>query len=134
MEFLSGKFLCETIVPQNELIVSRTNLKGIITYANDTFAEISGYSVDELVGNPHNIVRHPDMPKVAFKGLWDTIQSGQIWHGIVKNRAKSGDFYWVNATAYPSRTPSGELRYVSVRVKPTKEEIEFASSLYKTLK
>ena len=93
MEYTSGNFLCETIVPSGELIVSRTDLKGIITYANDTFAEISGYEVDELIGKAHNIVRHPDMPKEAFKSLWETVKSGKIWTGYVKNATKNGDFY-----------------------------------------
>ena len=75
MEFLSGNFLCETIVPKDELIVSRTNLKGIITYANDTFSKISGYTIDELIGKPHNILRHPDMPKIVFNELWKSLET-----------------------------------------------------------
>lgn len=75
MQFNNGNFLIETIVPKDELIISRTDLKGIITYANDTFAEISGYSADELIGKPHNIVRHPDMPKSVFKELWEDLQT-----------------------------------------------------------
>jgi aerotaxis receptor len=97
MEFLSGNFLCETIVPKGELIVSRTDLKGIITYANETFAEISGYDIDELVGKPHNIVRHPDMPKTIFKELWNSLQSKGSWSGIVKNMRKDQGFYWIYA-------------------------------------
>ena len=97
MEFLSGNFLCETIVPKGELIVSRTDLKGIITYANDTFAEISGYEVDELIGKAHNIVRHPDMPKSIFEQLWNDIQTKGSWSGVVKNIRKDQGFYWVYA-------------------------------------
>ena len=97
MEFLSGNFLCETIVPKGELIVSRTDLKGIITYANETFAEISGYSVDELIGKPHNTVRHPDMPKTIFKELWNDLQTKNSWAGVVKNMRKDQGFYWVYA-------------------------------------
>ena len=97
MEFLSGNFLCETIVPKEELIVSRTDLKGIITYANETFALISGYSIDELVGKPHNIVRHPDMPKSIFKGLWKDLETKGSWNGVVKNKRKDEGFYWVYA-------------------------------------
>lgn len=97
MEFLSGNFLCETIVPKEELIVSRTDLKGIITYANDTFAEISGYEVDELIGKAHNIVRHPDMPKSIFEQLWNDIQTKGSWSGVVKNIRKDQGFYWVYA-------------------------------------
>ena len=88
MEYTSGNFLCETIVPSGELIVSRTDLKGIITYANDTFAEISGYEVDELIGKAHNIVRHPDMPKSIFKELWQDLQTKGSWSGVVKNKRK----------------------------------------------
>jgi len=98
MEFNESEFLIETVVPENELIISRTDLKGIITYANDTFAQISGFSVDELVGQPHNIVRHPDMPKRAFKGMWDKLKSGKKWEGVVKNLRKDTGFYWVHAT------------------------------------
>lgn len=97
MEFLSGNFLIETIVPKEELIVSRTDLKGIITYANETFALISGYSIDELVGKPHNIVRHPDMPKSIFEQLWNDIQTKGSWSGVVKNIRKDQGFYWVYA-------------------------------------
>jgi len=97
MEFLCGNFLIETIVPKNELIVSRTNLKGIITYANETFAKISGYSIDELIGKPHNIVRHPDMPKSVFKELWEDLQTKGRWSGIIKNLRKDEGFYWVYA-------------------------------------
>lgn len=87
----------EIEVPNEGVIVSHTDLKGIITYANDTFATISGYSLAELIGKPHNILRHPDMPSSLFKNLWDTIKSGQIWSGYVKNMTKSGGFYWVYA-------------------------------------
>jgi len=97
MEYLSGNFLCETIVPNGELIVSRTDLKGIITYANETFAEISGYSVEELVGKPHNIVRHPDMPKVIFSDLWKKLETRGQWSGYIKNLRKDEGFYWVFA-------------------------------------
>lgn len=97
MEFLSGNFLCETIVPSGELIVSRTDLKGNITYANETFALISGYTKDELIGKPHNIVRHPDMPKSIFKELWKDLETKGSWNGFVKNKRKDEGFYWVYA-------------------------------------
>jgi len=97
MEYLSGNFLCETIVPNEELIVSRTDLKGIITYANETFAEISGYTVEELIGKPHNIVRHPDMPKAIFEILWNDLRTKGYWNGFVKNIRKDQGFYWVYA-------------------------------------
>jgi aerotaxis receptor len=116
------------------MIVSETDSKGNIIFANVDFCKIAGYTIEELVGKPHNTVRHTDMPKAAFEDLWKTIQSGNIWNGIVKNRTKSGDYYWVNATAYPSKNEKGEIRYISVRVKPTNKEIEDAINLYKTLK
>lgn len=123
----------EIFLESTTMIVSETDEKGIILYANTDFCKMAGYTKDELIGQAHNIVRHEDMPKVAFEDLWKTIKSGKTWNGIVKNKTKNGDFYWVNATAYPSVTKNGKKRYVSVRVKPTKEEIEYASSLYKTL-
>ncbi len=89
--------LIETIVPKHELIISRTDLDGYITYANDIFANISGYTSSELVGKPHSIVRHPDMPKSVFKILWETICLGKIWRGYVKNLRKDGGYYWVYA-------------------------------------
>jgi len=113
----------EVELDRDTLIVSETNEKGIIIYANSDFCKIAGYTKDELIGKPHNIVRHPDMPKSAFKDLWDTIKAGKVWNGVVKNSTKDGGFYWVYATIYPSVDVNGKRRYVSVRVKPTKEEI-----------
>jgi aerotaxis receptor len=115
------------------MIVSETNSKGEIVFANNDFCKIAGYSMEELIGKPHNIIRHQDMPKIAFRNLWETIQAGNIWKGIVKNKTKNGQYYWVNATAFPSKTPTGELRYISIRVKPTHQEIENAQKLYATL-
>ena len=123
----------EIKINKNTMIFSETDEKGTIIYANDDFCTIAGYSKDELIGKPHNLVRHEDMPKVAFEDLWKTIQNGRIWNGIVKNKTKSGDFYWVNATAYQSKTQDGKLRYISVRVCPTEDEIKSAEALYKTL-
>jgi PAS domain S-box-containing protein len=123
----------EVKLSKDTMIVSETDSKGIIVYANSDFCEIAGYTKKELIGQPHNFVRHQDMPKAAFKDLWQTVQSGKVWNGIVKNKTKNGGYYWVNATAYPSKNSKGELRYVSVRVKPTDEEISNAISLYKTL-
>jgi aerotaxis receptor len=119
----------EVKLEANTLIVSETDAKGKIIYANDDFCKIAGYTKDELIGKPHNIVRHPDMPKWAFKDLWDTIKKGLVWNGVVKNATKSGGFYWVYATIYPSISKSGELRYISVRVKPTNEEIKNAKKI-----
>lgn len=87
----------ETEVPEGEIIISRTDLSGIITYANETFARISGYEAAELIGKPHNIVRHPDMPKSVFKNLWETLKRGESWQGYVKNKRKDNGYYWVHA-------------------------------------
>ena len=116
------------------MIVSETDAKGNIIFANSDFCDIAGYTIEELIGKPHNIVRHKDMPKAAFEDLWKTVQDGKIWNGIVKNKTKNGGYYWVNATVYPSKNEKGELRYISVRIKPTDKEIEDAINLYKTLK
>ena len=124
----------EIVLNDYTFLVSETDEKGNIIFANDDFCKVAGYHIDELIGQPHNIVRHQDMPKVAFEDLWKTIQSGKVWNGIVKNKTKSGDFYWVNATAYQSKTQDGKLRYISVRVCPTEDEIKSAEALYKTLK
>lgn len=123
----------EIRLEKDTMIVSETNAKGIIKYVNKDFCKISGYEKDDLIDQPHNIVRHEDMPKIAFKGLWDTITKGEIWNGIVKNKSKSGDYYWVNATVYPVTKKSGKLRYISVRVKPTEKEISQAQELYEKL-
>lgn len=123
----------EIIMAEDMIIVTETDSKGIIKFANEDFCKIAGYKLEELLGNPHNMVRHPDMPKEAFLDLWKTIQSGNIWKGIVKNKTKDGGYYWVNATAYPSKNVDGELRYISVRVKPTEDEISDAIKLYATL-
>lgn len=119
--------------PQGRYIVSRTDLKGIITYANDTFVDISGFGRDELIGKNHNIVRHPDMPPQAFAWLWDTIKEGRPWRGTVKNRTKSGDYYWVDALAVPVRKNGQIAGYMSVRTAPTREQTAAADALYKQL-
>ena len=120
----------EKSLEKNTIIVSQTNEKGEIIFANNDFCKIAGFSLEELIGKAHNTVRHSDMPKWAFEDLWKTLKSGKTWKGIVKNRTKDGGYYWVNATAFPSRNSDGTVRYVSVRVKPTKEEIEIAKKLY----
>ena len=120
----------EKSLEKNTIIVSQTNEKGEIIFANNDFCKIAGFSLDELIGKAHNTVRHSDMPKWAFEDLWKTLKSGKTWKGIVKNRTKDGGYYWVNATAFPSRNSDWTIRYVSVRVKPTKEEIEIAKKLY----
>ena len=83
------------------MIVSMTDLKGIITYVNKDFLEVSGFTEEELIGKNHNIVRHPDMPVEAFQDLWDVLKAGRPWNGFVKNRCKNGDYYWIEANATP---------------------------------
>ncbi|MCP4766733.1 MAG: PAS domain S-box protein, partial [Gammaproteobacteria bacterium] len=111
-------------------LVSKTDLKGATTYANSEFVEICGYSEDELLGRNHNIVRHPDMPPAAFQDLWDTIKAGRPWVGIVKNRCKNGDFYWVKANVIPVIKDGTIEEYLSVRQPPSRDEIEQAGALY----
>ncbi|ATB68994.1 PAS domain-containing protein [Sulfurospirillum diekertiae] len=111
----------ETIVPSDELIVSRTDLHGNITYANETFAHISGYEIDELIGKPHNIVRHPDMPHSVFRTLWQTLKQEQMWKGYVKNLRKDGGYYWVYAEISGVYKDGVLVEYKSLRA-PIEEE------------
>jgi aerotaxis receptor len=115
-------------------ILSETDSKGIILYANDIFYRIAGYTPNELVGEPHNIVRHPDMPKIAFKGLWDDIQTKGFWSGIVKNLRKDGAYYWVNATVLRKINSNGEVSYLSIRRVPDRADVEACTALYAELK
>jgi aerotaxis receptor len=126
MEYNEAEFLFETEVPQEELIVSRTDLKGVITYANETFLEISGYSKEELIGQNHSIVRHPDMPKSVFEDLWNTINQEKQWNGNVKNLRKDKGFYWVNATISGVYKDGKLIEYKSVRV-PISEDQKLKS-------
>ncbi len=120
----------ETVLDKNALLVSETDLKGVIKFANEDFCKIAGYTLEELMGQPHNMVRHKDMPKKAFKSLWDTVQKGEIWTGYVKNATKDGGYYWVFATVYPFERSDGSKGYLSCRRKPTNEEIQKAEILY----
>lgn len=120
----------EVPFPQGRLIVSRTDLTGLITHANDAFVEMSGYTREELIGAPHHILRHPDMPKVAFKGLWDDVTAGKKWHGYVKNLRKDGSYYWVYATAVPNVRNGVIVGYTSVRRKPSRTKINELIPLY----
>ena len=124
----------EVVMKDGQFLVSTTDLKGIITSANRAFVEMSGYSVDELVGRNHNIVRHPDMPPEAFEDLWQTIKAGRPWVGLVKNRRKDGDYYWVKANVTPMRVKGQVTGYMSVRTKPTRQEIESAEVLYRDIR
>ena len=117
--------------PEGRLIISRTDLNGVLTHANEAFVELSGYTHDELIGQPHNILRHPDMPRAAFKDLWDTVPAGKKWHGYVKNLRKDGSFYWVYATAVPNVRGGKIVGYTSVRRKPSRNKIAEISATYK---
>ena len=120
--------------PDGKLIVSRTDLDGVLTHVNDAFVEISGYDVDELIGKQHYILRHPDMPKAAYKDLWVTAESGQKWHGYVKNLCKDGSHYWVYATVVPNVRRGETVGYTSVRRKPSRSKIDAAIAQYAQMK
>jgi aerotaxis receptor len=124
----------ETEVPENELIISRTDLRGIITYANETFAQISGYEVDELMGKPHNIVRHPDMPKSVFKELWQSLKEGIKWEGAVKNLRKDGGFYWVWAEISAVEKDGKVIEYKSMRSPMAQQDKITYQRLYESMK
>lgn len=115
-------------------LVTKTDLKGIITYTNPAFVEVSGFSEAELVGKNHNVVRHPDMPVEAFKDLWDTLKLGRPWNKLVKNRCKNGDYYWVKANVTPVYRNGDIVEYMSVRTRPTQDEIDASAKLYAALK
>ena len=115
-------------------IVSKTDLKGHITYINRDFMEISGFVESELIGKNHNVIRHPDMPPEAFADLWNTVKAGKPWNGMVKNRCKNGDHYWVEANVAPLREKGEVTGYMSVRSKATRQQIDEAEALYKDLR
>ncbi|WP_026376097.1 methyl-accepting chemotaxis protein [Aestuariibacter salexigens] len=114
-------------------LVSTTDTRGIITYANNAFCEVAGYTESELVGKNHNIVRHPDMPKAAFKEMWDHIATGTPWRGVVKNLCKDGRYYWVDAFVTPIFEQQKLVGYQSVRVKPERRVVQRAEQLYAAL-
>ncbi|AKL18231.1 MULTISPECIES: PAS domain-containing methyl-accepting chemotaxis protein [Citrobacter] len=114
-------------------LMSTTDLQSYITHANDTFVQISGYQLNELLEKPHNLVRHPDMPKAAFADMWYTLKQGEPWSGIVKNRRKNGDHYWVRANAVPMVREGRVTGYMSIRTRATDEEIAAVEPLYKAL-
>ena len=114
-------------------LLSETDEKGIVEYASDSFLKIANMTRDDLIGQPHNVVRHPDMPRAAFKSLWDDVQSKGFWTGYVKNARKGGGHYWVYATVLRSVDKSENTKYVSIRIKPSREDIKKALELYATL-
>ncbi len=120
--------------PASQRLISATDTKGKITYCNDEFVAISGFSREELIGSPHNLVRHPDMPAPVFQSMWGYLGAGRSWMGIVKNRCKNGDYYWVNAYVTPIMHNGGVVGYESVRVKPTAAQVSRAEVVYKRLR
>ncbi|MGM0768720.1 MAG: methyl-accepting chemotaxis protein [Pseudomonadota bacterium] len=120
----------ERVYPEDYHLITTTDLRGVITDANEEFAEVAGYQVEELVGQPHNLIRHPDMPPGAFENLWQTIRTGESWRGIVKNRCKNGDHYWVDAFVTPIRRNGEIVEFQSVRTRPQPEQIARAELLY----
>ncbi len=121
-------------LPQNANILSTTNTQSHITYVNPDFIEISGFEEHELIKQPHNIVRHPDMPPAAFEHMWATLKSGQSWMGLVKNRCKNGDHYWVSAYVTPIQKDGAVVEYQSVRTKPEQSRVDAAEALYEKLR
>jgi len=124
----------EIVMEEADVIVSKTDLKGRITYANDIFRRISGYSESDLLDAPHSIVRHPDMPRCVFKLLWDTLETGDEIFAYVKNLCKNGDFYWVHAHVTPSQDEMGRtVAYHSNRRRPDRDSVEKIEIIYKFL-
>ncbi len=126
--YLEAEFKSRSHITDRFVLISETDTRGVITYANPRFCEVSGYTLEELLGKPHNIIRHPDMPKEVFKDLWDHLKAGKIWQGEIKNRRKDGSHYWVLATVGPIFDEKGEIRsYVSMRVDITaQKDLELA--------
>ena len=121
----------ERFFPEEEIIVSKTDLKGVITYANETFLKIAGYTEEEILGQPHNIIRHPDMPRCVFKLLWDTLEMKREIFAYVKNMAKNGDFYWVFAHVTPTFNEHGAvIGYHSNRRVPERHQVELFTAVY----
>ena len=123
----------EKLLKHTSLLVSETDEKGVIRYANEEFCAMAEYDVTELEGKPHSMIRHPDMPKAAFKDLWETLKRGETWRGFVKNRTKNGNFYWVFAVAFPYTNSKGQRGYISVRKMATQQETEKYEKIYKEM-
>ncbi len=121
----------EVVFDEAEELVSTTDLRGVITYANDAFCKVAGYSINELVGKNHNIVRHPDMPKAAFADLWQHLKAGEAWRGAVKNRCKDGRYYWVDAFVTPIYEKGEKVGYQSVRRKLNPAYRQRAETFYR---
>ena len=120
--------------PAGRTLLSTTDVKGRITYANSAFVSTSGFALDQLIGQAHNLVRHPDMPAQAFADMWRSLQDGQAWTAEVKNRRENGDHYWVRANVAPMRRNGQLIGYISVRTKPTRAAIDAAERLYQRVR
>ncbi|WP_373036462.1 PAS domain-containing protein [Sulfurimonas sp.] len=124
----------EEYIFEGSMVISQTDLKGIITFANRKFCEVSGYKIDELIGSNHNIIRHPDMPKAIFAKMWSTIQGGQAWNGLVKNLRKDGLYYWVDSEIIPVRNENEEITgYIAARKVASRKDIDENKELYKKM-
>lgn len=123
----------ETPYPHGKLIVSRTDTAGIITQCNQSFVDMSGYTEAEIIGQPHCLLRHPDMPAAAFRDLWETVKAGRQWNGYVKNLRKDGGHYWVYATVVPNVRNGNIVGYTSVRREPSRENVASAEEQYRSL-
>ena len=124
----------EVPYPDGKLIVSRTDTAGIITQCNQAFIEMSGYAASEILGQPHCLLRHPDMPRAAYADLWATVSSGRKWHGYVKNLRKDGAYYWVHAVVVPNVREGKIVGYTSVRRKPSRSKVSEALAMYAEMK
>ncbi|MGM0834201.1 MAG: methyl-accepting chemotaxis protein [Pseudomonadota bacterium] len=124
----------EYILEDNDVLISKTDKKSKIVYANQSFIDISGFSYEELLYSAHNIVRHPDMPEVVFKDMWDDLEAGKYWSGLVKNRRKNGDYYWVRANVVPIREGSQVTGFCSIRVKPSRQDVMRAEEAYSDIR
>jgi len=118
----------------NDVIISQTDSNGIITYANRAFCKISAYKQNELIGKPHNIIRHPDMPSIIFEKMWKTIADGQTWNGLVKNMRKDGMYYWVDTEILPIRDEDNTITgYIAVRKAASQKDIKESQETYKKI-
>ena len=129
------------VIPKDEeyffdenIIISQTDTKGIITYVNKMFCKVSGYDKEDLLGKAHNIIQHPDMPKAVFKKMWETIQNGQAWNGLIKNLRKDGLYYWVDIEILPIKSDDGEVTgYIAANKAASKKDIQENEEIYKKM-
>ncbi|MCK4866321.1 MAG: PAS domain-containing protein [Gammaproteobacteria bacterium] len=134
MKYKSTPTQLEQVLPEDKILVSKTDSKGIITYANPVFLDISGYTESQLLGQPQNIVRHPDMPRVIFRLLWETLQNNREFNGYIKNLAKDGSYYWFFANITSSFSADNKLLgYTSARRKPDPDKLNYIQNLYSEL-